>query len=258
MTIQATPIPAFADNYLWLLSRDGGEQVAVVDPGDATPVLAALEQRGVSLGAVLITHHHADHIGGVDELLRRFPKAPVYAPADERIGGVTHRVNEGQRVHVECLDCVFEVLEVPGHTATHVAYYGNQKLFCGDTLFACGCGRLFEGTPGQMHRSLSKLMNLPDDTAIYCAHEYTLANIAFAMRVEPHNAELARRQHDARRLRERDAPTVPSLLVLEKRTNPFLRFDQPSVIVAAERRAGCPLRGGADVFAVVRRWKDEA
>ncbi len=255
--IQATPVPAFSDNYLWLLAGADAGRAAVVDPGDATAVLAALAAADAVLGAIIITHHHADHIGGVGELLARFPDAAVYAPRDERIAGATQTVGEGERVHVACLGCDFEVLEVPGHTATHIAYYGDGKLFCGDTVFACGCGRLFEGTPEQMHCSLSKIMRLPDDTEIYCAHEYTLANIAFARQVEPDNPALRQREQDARRLREAGRPTVPSSLALEKRTNPFLRFDEPNVIAAAEHRAGHPLHNGAEVFGAVRHWKDQ-
>ncbi len=253
--IRTTPVPAFADNYLWLLAGADAGRAAVVDPGAAAPVLAALAAVDAALGAVLITHHHADHIGGVGELLARFPGAEVYAPDDARIAGATRTVGEGDRVHVACLGCDFEVLAVPGHTLTHIAYYGDGKLFCGDTLFACGCGRLFEGTPEQMHNSLSKVMGLPDDTGIYCAHEYTLGNIAFARRVEPDNSDLLQRERDARRLRDAGRPTVPSSLALEKRTNPFLRCAEPAVIAAAERHAGRPLHGGAEVFGEVRRWK---
>ncbi len=255
--IQAIPVPAFRDNYLWLLTRAESKAAAVVDPGDAAPVLVALAAADAALEAIIITHHHADHIGGVSELLGRFPGAEVYAPDDDRIAGATRTVGEGDRVYVACLDCDFEVLEVPGHTSTHIAYYGDGKLFCGDTVFACGCGRLFEGTSEQMHNSLSKVMGLPDDTGIYCAHEYTLSNIAFAKRVEPDNPALLERERDARRLRDGGHPTVPSLLALEKRTNPFMRFDVPAVIAAAERHAGHPLDGAAAVFGAVRRWKDQ-
>ena len=254
--IKATPVPAFQDNYLWLLSQNGSGQAAVVDPGDAQPVLEELDRRGATLGAILVTHHHADHIGGVRELLARFPEVEIHAPDDPRIAHATHRVVEGDRVRVACLGCTFRVFEVPGHTLTHIAYYGDGKLFCGDTLFACGCGRLFEGSPRQMHDSLSKITVLPDDTEVYCAHEYTLANIAFARQVEPGNEALQQRERDARKLRERHRPTVPSLLALEKRTNPFLRVGEPAVVAAAERYAGRGLTCAEEVFGVVRGWKD--
>ena len=256
--IQAIPVSAFSDNYLWLLARGGSDKVAIIDPGDAVPVLNAIEEVGATLGAVIITHHHADHIGGVGELLSRFPDAEVHAPDDDRIPGATHVAGEGDRVYIECLDCAFEVLEVPGHTLTHIAYYGDGKLFCGDTLFACGCGRLFEGTPEQMHGSLSRIMELPDDTEIYCAHEYTVANIAFARKVEPGNRDLLQRERDAQHLRDQEYPTVPSLLSLEKATNPFVRFDEPAVIAAAECHTGRRLSNGVEVFGAVRRWKDQA
>ena len=254
--IQAIPVSAFQDNYLWLLSQNGSKQMAVVDPGDAQPILEELDRRQAVLGAILVTHHHHDHIGGVGELLAHFPDAEIHAPQDRRISHTTNPVAEGDQVHIACLRCTFRVLEVPGHTLTHIAYYGDGKLFCGDTLFACGCGRLFEGSPRQMYDSLGKIMALPDDTEVYCAHEYTLGNIAFAMQVEPGNAALLQRERDARKLRERHRPTVPSLLALEKRTNPFLRVGEPAVAAAAARYAGRDLADAADVFGVVRRWKD--
>lgn len=251
----ATPIPAFNDNYLWLLTQPGDDRAAIVDPGDAGPVLQTLAEKNLRLCAILITHHHNDHIGGVRKLLAAYPGIPVYGPANEDIPTLTQLLREG--------DCVtlpnglsFSVLDVPGHTAGHIAYYGDGKLFCGDTVFACGCGRLFEGTPQQMHASLSKIAALPGETLMYCAHEYTLDNIAFAQWVEPNNADLLQRAQDAKALRAQGVPTVPSRLELEKRTNPFLRFDEPTVIAAAEWEVGRKLGGGAEVFWAVRRWKD--
>ena len=254
-------IPAFADNYLWLL-HGSGRYAAVVDPGDATPVIKALDAGKRALAAILITHHHPDHVGGVARLLSLFPKARVYAPEDDRIGGVTRVVHEGDHVELDFLPARFAVFEVPGHTRTHIAYYaagarrGEERLFCGDTIFACGCGRLFEGTPVQMCSSLSKLRRLPETTQIYCAHEYTLDNIAFAKWVEPDNEALLAREREARALRKAGRPTVPSRLATERRTNPFLRFDEPRVVAAARRHAGVALATDAEVFGEIRRWKD--
>ena len=263
--LSAQAVPAFSDNYLWVLSSaktqgKGSAQsdkgMVVVDPGDASPVLQALKTNRGTLEAILITHHHADHIGGLETLLKHFPDAQVYAPDDSRIHSVNQIVREGDTVFLNCLGCEFSVIEVPGHTRSHIAYYGDGKLFCGDTVFACGCGRLFEGTPEQMHASLTKILALPDDTEIYCAHEYTLDNIAFAKWVEPDNRDLIAREHSEQEKRHRDVPTVPSTLRLEKQTNPFLRFDEESVIRAAEQFAGRQLNNAADVFGTIRYWKD--
>lgn len=251
--LQIVPIPAFEDNYLWLLVR--GTHAAVVDPGDAQPVLNYLAQHKLSLCAILITHHHGDHVGGIRELLSQFP-VPVYGPAHEKIPGRTQAVTEGDCVRLPELGVEFSVIDVPGHTAGHVAYYGAESLFCGDTLFACGCGRLFEGTPQAMHQSLSKLAHLPDATLVYCAHEYTLDNIRFAKVVEPDSADLLQREIDDRNSRAEHRPTVPSRLDLEKRTNPFLRSAIPTVVAAAQRYAGRTLPEPWQVFAVVRAWKD--
>ena len=252
--IEVTGVPAFSDNYIWLIhGRD--RRVAVVDPGDADPVIARLEADGLEPAAILITHHHYDHVGGIGDLLRRWP-VPVYGPAGERIAGLTHPVGEGDQVEPEGLGVALRTLDVPGHTRGHVAYYGDGALFCGDTLFTCGCGRLFEGTPEQMYDSLVKLAALPDDTQVYCAHEYTLDNLAFAQVVEPDSPALRERLADTRARRERDLPTVPATLALEKATNPFLRCRLPHVIAAAEHFAGARLDTPARVFATVRHWKD--
>lgn len=254
----ADPIPAFADNYLWLLSGRERDS-AVVDPGDATPILKALKERNLNCSAILITHHHADHIGGVGEILQHFPNAEVYAPHDTRINHATRRVREGDTINLEFLPASFKVIEVPGHTSSHIAYYTsktNKRLFCGDTLFACGCGRLFEGSSEQMHHSLSKIKALPKDTEVYCAHEYTLDNIAFAKWVEPNNLTLLEREASTQLLREQGLPSVPSLLSLECKTNPFLRFDQATVTDAASKYAGKLLKSEAEVFSWVRHWKD--
>ena len=179
---QVLPVPAFKDNYIWVLRDE--RSAAVVDPGDAQPVLDYLARERLDLVAILATHHHPDHVGGV-ERLKRDHDVPVYGPRDEPIPQLTHPLAEGDRIAIAALGAQFEVLDVPGHTRAHIAYYGSKLLFCGDTLFACGCGRVFEGTPPQLHASLEKLAALPDDTLVYCAHEYTLANIRFARRSSP-------------------------------------------------------------------------
>lgn len=247
-------IPAFKDNYIWLLHQPGDQQVAVVDPGDAAPVLRLLDERGLQLSAILITHHHGDHTGGIRHLVGQFPGIAVYGPAGEQITGLTRCLREEDVVEV--VGTSLQVLEVPGHTRGHIAYFGEGALFCGDTLFACGCGRLFEGSPEQMHTSLAKIAALPGSTLLYCAHEYTLDNIGFAKWVEPGNLTLLQRERDDRQRRERNLPTVPSRLDLELRTNPFLRSAEPTVIHAAETFAGKPLKRGAEVFGTIRYWKD--
>jgi hydroxyacylglutathione hydrolase len=259
-----TPIPAFTDNYFWLLERDG--RAAVVDPGDAAPVMQALERRGLTLEAILVTHHHADHVGGLAALTARHD-VPVHGPAAEAaaIGGLTHLLREGDRVRLDALALDFEVWEVPGHTLGHVAYVANdprQKhsgagfVLCGDTLFSAGCGRLFEGTPEQMHRSLSRLAALPDATRVYCTHEYTLANLAFAAAVEPQSAAVREETARVRALRAAGAPSLPSTLGRERRINPFLRAADPAVADAARRHSGQDLATPLAAFAALRRWKD--
>lgn len=250
------PVRAFKDNYIWLICSPEGACAAIVDPGDARPVIATLQAQHITPVAILITHHHMDHVGGVRALLGQYPDLDVYGPSHSSAPAITHRLTEGATVTLTELDARFQVLEVPGHTVDHIAYYGEGMLFCGDTLFGAGCGRLFEGTPEQMHTSLSKLAALPGDTLMYCAHEYTLDNIAFAKWVEPHNPDLLAREQATQALRREDKPSVPSRLELEQRTNPFLRFDEPNVIHAAASFAGRSLKAGAETFGVVRFWKD--
>lgn len=254
--LSITPIPAFDDNYIWLLRNPGAQVSAVVDPGDEEPVLEYLRAHGLELGAILITHHHWDHTGGVQDLLGVFPGIPVFGPARESIPTVTHALREGDRATVAGMDAELKAIDVPGHTAGHIAYYGEGALFCGDTLFTGGCGRVFDGTAADLYRSLIRIAALPPATRIYCAHEYTLDNLGFAKWVEPDNQALLEREKQDRASRASDRPTVPSLLELELQTNPFLRADVPRVIEAAETYAGGPLRTGAEVFAAVRSWKD--
>jgi hydroxyacylglutathione hydrolase len=252
--LQVVPIPAFNDNYIWALRS--GRCAAIVDPGDAQPVLDYLAREGLELIAILATHHHADHVGGVAEL-RRDRDIPVYGPKHEPIAVLTHPVSGGDRVAIAQLGAEFEVIDVPGHTRAHIAYYGSKRLFCGDTLFACGCGRVFEGTPEQMHASLEKLAALPDETLVYCAHEYTLSNIRFARAVEPGNVALAERERSDTHAREQNRPTVPSTLAREKATNPFLRCAQPEVVLSASRHRGATLTDPVAVFTAIREWKNQ-
>lgn len=246
-------IPAFTDNYLWLLSRDG--DAVIVDPGDAAPVQRALDERGLRLRAILVTHWHPDHIGGIPALRARHD-VPVYGPRAEaaKIRTLTQPLDDGDRVALPGLD--LQVLAVPGHTLGHIAYYAPGLLLCGDTLFSAGCGRLFEGTPAQMHASLTRLAALPPETPAYCTHEYTEANLAFALAVEPDNLALRDHASAVRVLRARGEPSLPTTLALERAINPFLRCDIAAVRNAAAAQAGQSLHDEAAVFAALRRWKD--
>jgi hydroxyacylglutathione hydrolase len=254
--LDVQPLPAFRDNYIWMIrgARDP-RAAAVVDPGDAAPVRSALAAAGLSLHAILATHHHADHVGGVAELVDA-TGARVFGPAAERMPVAVERMRGGARARLESLDLEFEVLDVPGHTAGHVAYFGHGAVFCGDTLFSAGCGRLFEGTAAQMLASLDALAGLPAETRVFCGHEYTEANLRFALAVEPRNSAIMDYVKRAAALRAAGSPTLPSTVGLEKRVNPFLRTRHEDVKSAAERRAGSPLPTPVAVFAEIRGWKD--
>jgi len=253
--IQISALPAFTDNYIWLLQDHSTQRCAVVDPGDAAPVRAWLDAHpGWTLSDILVTHHHHDHVGGV-ESLKSATNATVYGPASENIPARDIALGDNASITVLGLD--FDVHAVPGHTLGHIAYYHRGLLFCGDTLFAAGCGRLFEGTPEQMHQSLSRLAALPEDTLVYCTHEYTLSNLKFAAAVEPGNPDVAARLEKVVEQRNQGVMTLPSTLALEKLTNPFLRTAETSVKQKADERNGQRNQTPCEVFAALRAWKDK-
>ena len=248
-------VPALADNYIWLLAD--GERALIVDPGDAGPVLGVLQREALVPTGILLTHHHPDHIGGVAGILARYPNLGVIAPHDTRIATATRRVAAGEIVYFDAPQARFEVIEIPGHTLSHIAFSGAGVVFAGDTLFSVGCGRLFEGTPAEMLDSLDRLAALPPDTQLCCGHEYTLANCAFALRVDPDNAALRRRGEQARALRERGEATLPVALADELATNPFLRVDAPALRAAAAAALGeAAAQDRVERFAWLRREKD--
>lgn len=253
MPIIVHTIPAFTDNYIWLFHQQGSSDAYVVDPGDAHPVLEALEGLGLTLKGILITHHHNDHVGGIEQLLTQYT-VPVYGP--KGITQATEIVVDGDKLDIAGTE--FNVIEIPGHTLDHIAYYAaNEPLvFLGDTIFANGCGRLFEGSPEQMWQSLSRLSSLPPETKLYCAHEYTEANTRFALAVEPGNSNLQQRAQDIAKTRAENKPTIPSTLAMELATNPFMRSNQESIKEAAEKYGQCKASSEVETFALIRQWKD--
>jgi hydroxyacylglutathione hydrolase len=251
--LNISAIPAFADNYIWLLTT-GGNTCAVVDPGDADPVLELLVRKGLDLRYILLTHHHPDHIGGVPELLEHYDAA-VFAPEDERIRFEHQVCRQGDQVELPDLQAKFQVLEIPAHTRSHIAYFNESVLFSGDTLFSVGCGRFFEGTAADMQSSMDKLATLPANTINYCAHEYTQANCAFALQVEPNNTDLQARAEEVNQLRAAGKITLPTTLGEERATNPFLRTRE-NTVVAAARKIDPNATAGISTMAIIRAWKD--
>jgi hydroxyacylglutathione hydrolase len=250
---EVTPIPAFRDNYIWLLHRHG--HAVLVDPGDAAPALSVLYAKHLELDAILITHHHDDHIGGVATLLESHP-ATVYAPPGDQYGFPYTPVGEGGHVSLAHLNLELQVMETPGHTADHVVYYGGDALFCGDTLFGCGCGRLFEGSCEQLYHSLQRLAALPSPTRVYCAHEYTRHNIDFALTLDPGNPDLLQRAQEVERQLGRGLPSLPSTIATELATNPFLRCGTPAIRAAAGKRAGMAESDPLSVFCTIRELRN--
>lgn len=254
--LTVTPVRAFADNYLWLAHAPReARKVVAIDPGDAQAIQDTLQRQQLSLAAILVTHHHADHVGGLNELVKRFD-VPVFGPAGEAMPVTVQPLRDGDLVALDALGLRFDVLDVPGHTVGHIAFAGHGVVFCGDTLFSAGCGRLFEGTAAQMYRSLAKLKALDEHTRVYCAHEYTLANLMFAAAVEPRNPDVQQHLRHCRALRANNQPTVPSTISLERKINPFLRCEFGTVKQAAEQWAGRTIDSETAIFAALRSWKD--
>ena len=250
---------AFRDNYIWMIHDT--RHALVVDPGDAGPVLTACKAQGLAIAGILVTHHHADHTGGIHDLLRH-AQVPVWGPATEDIPGMSQPLHDGDRISSPELDLGFDVIHVPGHTLGHIAFYadggfGKRFLFCGDTLFSAGCGRLFEGTPDQMLHSLDRLCALPSDTRVFCTHEYTLSNLQFAQFVEPGNQAVQAYRQWCEGKRAEGLPTLPSTLERELRVNPFLRLDEIDVHARLTERAGREPASRAEAFALLRQWKDD-
>ncbi|PKG82207.1 hydroxyacylglutathione hydrolase [Colwellia sp. 75C3] len=255
-----TAIKAFNDNYIWAISGQNKDKIALVDPGDALVCIEYIEKNNVILAAILVTHHHRDHVGGIKKLLeyaeaKAWP-VTVYGPANESIAQLDVTLKENDAVNLAELDCQFTVLDLPGHTKGHIAYHNDTMAFCGDTLFSGGCGRLFEGTPEQMHHSLTKLANLSPDTLIYCAHEYTQANLAFALAVEPNNSDLHNYVEQVDNKRQQNQATIPTNIAQELLINPFLRCHEKSIKLAAQAYTNQNKSSDSEVFSVIRAWKD--
>jgi hydroxyacylglutathione hydrolase len=255
MTIKIQALPAFADNYIWLLTNTLTRSAICVDPGDAEVVLAALREQQLTLTAILVTHHHWDHTDGITALLKHY-KADVYCSRNSNMAACTYALVNHDTISLPTLGIQASIIETPGHTLDHICYYSEDMLFCGDTLFAAGCGKVFEGTAEQMYASLSALAKLPEETKIYCGHEYTLANLQFALHLEPNNLVIVNRLQETQLLRQQHQITLPSTLQIEKQTNPFLRCHLPSIKKAASEYCGQILTDPVETFSAIRAWKN--
>ena len=250
------PIPALSDNYIWCIIHTNTQQCAIVDPGEAQPVIDFLDQNDLKLSSILVTHHHWDHTNGINELQDIYDIQSIYGSIQSSIKSINIPVQEGDSIVIETLKLKLNVMEIPGHTLDHIAFYNDEVLFCGDTLFSAGCGRVFEGTPEQMLTSLKKLRSLPDDTLLYCGHEYTQANLAFAKLVEPNNSAIEEHTNKVTQLINNNHPSLPNSMGIEKQINPFLRCHLTEVQTSAEQHSRKALSNECDVFATVRSWKD--
>ena len=259
-SMQVSMIKAFSDNYIWAISTTASDAIVLVDPGDAEVCLQYLAQHNKKLAAILITHHHPDHVGGIKKLIdycqQHKQPVSVYGPKNEDIANCDIKLKEQDQFTIDALGFTFSVLDVPGHTLGHIAYLSENNLFCGDTLFSAGCGRLFEGSPEQMFYSLNKLAALPEHTKVYCAHEYTLANVNFALAVEPNNFDIIDYFNQVTDLRNKDKATIPSTIKQEKLINPFLRCQQTSVMASASEYSNKTITDPIETFTVIRSWKD--
>lgn len=251
---EVIPLAALESNYIWLIKNQS--HVVIVDPGEADKLIAMLETNQLKPLAIIITHHHWDHVNGLETLSKHYDELPIYTPERETIGYSTVKIKDDDHIHIPELDLKLQVMEVPGHTLGAVSYYNEHLVFTGDTLFAAGCGRLFEGTATQMYHSLTRLQALPDTTAVYCGHEYTVKNLQFAHQVEPHNPNIQKQLEQAQTMRAQGKATLPSTISQEKNTNPFLRTTEQSVIEGASNYAGRKLSAGIETFTILRQWKD--
>lgn len=253
-----TALPALQDNYIWVIQGNDASKIVIVDPGDARPVLEYIKTHNLILDGILLTHHHGDHSGGIRLLLEHYPDVRVYSSTIDKVPGVTHCVQEGESIVFAHLSHPIHVLEIPGHTLGHIAFVYGDAVFSGDTLFSVGAGKIFEGTASQMYHSLHKLKCLPKETLVYCGHEYTLANIAFAQQVDPHNPLLEQRKKEVQALRAHHLPSVPVMLETELQTNPFLRCDVPHVISAVQEYIQQPIRDPIAILLALREWKNHS